>query len=515
MAEGYRVSSIPNLPKAEFDQFGNYAGVITVDEKTNSTLFFWLVTPKDAQPAKRPLILWLNGGPGCSSMDGLWLENGPYRVVEGSGGSKVVINRPNWVEEVGPMLFLDQPVGTGFSSTADRAALSRTEKAMAANVITFLTKWFALFADYTEADFYIAGESFAGTYIPYISAAILDHNAGLPSRRQFKLKGIAIGNGWVDPVAGYSSYIPFADENTLWLPDSCARADAVKNLETCLLQQSQKPIISSYPSCEAILQDVIDGTKEVSPSGKCLNLYDIRLEDTNPYCNGMSWPPGVDDMRAYLVRGDVVNAIHVTGSPRTPVWDECNDQVYAALDRDTTSAFSVTLVPRVVEAGVRVLLFSGKSDLICNWRGTQSLIANLTWAGATGFSPSVAEVEKEFVVKTGEVAGFWQHERNLTFVVINEASHMVPFDKPGESAEMMKRFVDGGFGESTKTTASRTASASVSATRTRLPTSTVVASTSAVVTSTAAPVSSSRPSSGGKLRPIFGGLALTLTLMLL
>lgn len=495
--DGFKVSSLPNIAASDLAAFSNYAGVIPIDPAANSTLFFWLVTPStNAQPTKRPLIIWLNGGPGCSSMDGLWLENGPYRVVEGSNGAKVGINRPNWVEQVGNVLYIDQPVGTGFSSTGDRAGLSRTEKDMAKNFMTFLTKWFAIFSDYAATDLYLAGESFAGVYIPYISTAILDYNSQAGAAKSIKLKGVAIGNGWIDPLATYASYITFADENKLWNPNSKYRSDAVKNLETCKLRYAQKPVISAYSSCEQILQDVVLGSKEVSPTGKCLNLYDIRLEDDNPLCNGMSWPPGVDDMRAYLVRPDLVKAIHVSGSQRSPVWDECNDQVYMALSGDTSSAPSVTLIPNMIANGIRVMLFSGKSDLICNWRGSENLIANLTWAGSTGFSPAAAELS-DFVLQSGDVAGMVTHERNLTFIVINEASHMAPFDQPEATAEMMARFVKDGFVAGGSVSGTRTSSVSTTS-RTRLSVSTTATVSAAVVTSTRTSVAATTTASTSK-----------------
>ncbi|KAI9034059.1 Alpha/Beta hydrolase protein [Hyaloraphidium curvatum] len=460
--EGYRLASLPNLAQADFDQYHSYAGVVPLN-RTRSQLFFWLVTPKaNPRPRTRPLILWLNGGPGCSSMDGLWLENGPYRVVENSGGDRVVLNKPNWVDGAGNMLFLDQPVGTGYSWTG--GALLRTQTEMARDVLNFLLSWFSIFSDYQQPDFYISGESFAGTYIPYIARAILDYNALPTTKKPINLKGIAIGNGWIDPVAGYKSYISFADEEKLWKPDSVHRRNALSNLETCLALQEEKPAISAYAPCEQVLQDLVAGSREVTPGGSCVNIYDIRLEDTNPLCNGMSWPPGVDDMRTYLVRDDVVEAVNVNGSARNPIWDECSNSVYFSMDRDLTSAPSVTLFPGLLEDGLRVMLYSGKSDLICNWHGTRDLISELEWAGATGFSAQSAL--GPFVVRNGTVAGEVQHERNLTFLLLNEASHMAPFDQPGATSDMMSFFISDSFVGTTASTARTSSTMTTSLSRT-------------------------------------------------
>lgn len=481
--EAYRVDSLPGLAQGDFDQFTNYAGLIPLNSSGAGELFFWLIgansstsTPT-SNPTSTPtantagstgstsdgqrLIIWLNGGPGCSSMDGLFLENGPYRIV----GDKVKLNRPNWVEVVGDVLFLDQPVGTGYSSPGAKGFVE-TEKEMASDFLAFLLSFLSIFPAYSNRPLFLAGESFAGTYIPYIAQSILSYNS-LHPLRTINLRGLAIGNGWIDPLAGYSSYIPFADARGLWKIDSEARRSAERNWATCQAQQNAHPVISSYVACESILSSVIAGSIEKSPSGACVNIYDVRLEDSSQACNGMSWPPGVDDFRGYLVRPDVAQAINV---PSGAGWEECTGSVYAALDGDTASKPSVTLLPGILEAGIPVLLYSGADDLICNHLSTESLISSLKWAGGTGFPPSAQTME--FTMPSGERVGTTQHARNLTYTLIYNASHMVPFDQPGASAEMMRRFVRDGYVKGAEAGATGTTSSA----RSRLPLTTGTAS---------------------------------------
>ena len=112
-AEEHRVSALPGLPDLSL-RSPHYAGYINIDRQTDSNLFYWLFDAEDGS-AGRPLLVWLNGGPGCSSMDGLFLEVGPLRMR----GGRLEVNPHSWHRHAN-ILFVDQPVGTGYSFTRGR-----------------------------------------------------------------------------------------------------------------------------------------------------------------------------------------------------------------------------------------------------------------------------------------------------------------------------------------------------------------------------------------------------------
>jgi carboxypeptidase C (cathepsin A) len=119
---------------------------IEVDAEHNSNLFFWHYENRHIADRQRT-VLWLNGGPGCSSMDGAMMEVGPYRVRE---GGKLEYNNGSW-DEFANLLFIDQPVGTGFSYVNTDSYLTDLNQ-MADHMMVFLEKWFTLFPEYEEDD---------------------------------------------------------------------------------------------------------------------------------------------------------------------------------------------------------------------------------------------------------------------------------------------------------------------------------------------------------------------------
>jgi len=85
-----------------------YAGSVDVSLKKEDqhNLFYWLF--KNTALTNAPLVIWINGGPGSSSMFGLFLENGPLRVTKGTGDDNYVLGNAarSWLE-VADLLYID------------------------------------------------------------------------------------------------------------------------------------------------------------------------------------------------------------------------------------------------------------------------------------------------------------------------------------------------------------------------------------------------------------------------
>lgn len=432
-ASDFYVPSLPGQPKNS--KLILYAGHLPfsppgsiIEPEEDSYGFFFL--NKARHIGNRPVLLvWLNGGPGCSSFDGSLMEVGPLRMVlKGDGALKEVDAAWN---EYANMLFIDQPTGTGYSYGPSSDYVHELDSS-SNNLVNFLARFFKIFPEYSQMDLYICGESFAGQYIPYLAQAILDTNIITAP-----LKGILIGNGWIDPINQYLAYSSFAFRVGLVDPNSKAASVVLDEVRKC--NESIKSFGNHVPihiaACEGILSAITDSTVQTVNSQKmCLNMYDVRLVDTYPAC-GLTWPPDLADISPYLSRSDVKTALHAQA--HTKDWVECEARVGNNFWAKTSRP-SITLLPKLLNK-IKVMLFSGDQDLICCHDGTEKMIDELTWRGHKGWTSAATSLPWKV---NGSYAGLWKEEGNLTYVLVANASHMAPYDVPFVTQDMLVRFLE-------------------------------------------------------------------------
>lgn len=159
-----------------------------------------------------------------------------------------------------------------------------------------------------------------------------------------------------------------------------------------------------------------------------MNVYDVRLVDDWPAC-GMNWPPDLPDVYTFLRRSDVVKALHA--DKKETAWVECSGRVSSELHMQSSPA-AVALLPHILDSGIKVMMFAGEEDMICNYKGIERSIANLNWGGGTGFgnvrhilslSITVLLTTQESIAKSWFLndtqVGSWQEDRNMTFARVS------------------------------------------------------------------------------------------------
>jgi carboxypeptidase C (cathepsin A) len=149
-----------------------------------------------------PLIIWLNGGPGSSSLFGAFTENGPIRISNGTAK----LFQHAWTL-LGHMLFIDQPLNVGFSYSGNRNDSKQVSSANegATHLVNFLYNFYREWPKLAASPLYITGESLAGHYIPAFAREII-LNETFQAATKVNLKGVAIGDGWVDPINQFNFY---------------------------------------------------------------------------------------------------------------------------------------------------------------------------------------------------------------------------------------------------------------------------------------------------------------------
>ncbi|KAJ2162684.1 hypothetical protein GGF46_000409 [Coemansia sp. RSA 552] len=421
----------PNLCDTNVTQYSGY-----LDTAEDKHFFFWFFEARKAKREDAPVILWLNGGPGCSSFTGLLMELGPCRVAK--GGNSTEYNPYSWNDQA-HVVFLDQPTNVGFSYGSDVF----TSVAAGQDVHAFLQLLYKALPEYAGSDLHIAGESYGGHYVPAVAKAIREANADLSEnirvgrlgigeqeKRVLPLASIAIGNGLVDPLTQYKYYSQMACNST-YPPvldnEQCAKMDAAyptcaRLTRACYRWQTALTCVPAMMYCSSRIEDVYFKTGR--------NPYDVREN-----CGDAELCyPIVGDIYMYLNDPAVQKELGAEVSKFEP----CSEKVgYGfSLNGDEAKPFHQEIPPLLAD-GIRVLVYAGDADFICNWYGNKAWALALEWPGKEPFNSAHDKPWYAGAVQAGEV----REHGNFTFVRVFEAGHMVPYDQPVASLDMINRWL--------------------------------------------------------------------------
>ncbi|GAA6058715.1 hypothetical protein JCM10212_003403 [Sporobolomyces blumeae] len=416
------VQTLPGLDSLKTTLFAGNLPAAPPSSDTDAHLYFLLARNKHI-PNRQRLVIWFNGGPGCSSFDGSLIEIGPYRI--NPNGTVREVERGAW-NEYANVLFLDQPAGTGYSYVTKNDRVRELDEA-ADQVVQFLVNLYKVFPEFATMDTYLAGESYAGQYIPYIASAIKrSRTVSTP------LKGLLIGNGWIDPKHQYPAYLEYLVEHKFLRRGSAGYRNVLNAVKKCGKKMHDMERTGKgkgtvlVGECEEILGVMSAATMK---DGLCLNSYDTR----EYHACGAEWPPDLTQVTKYLRDPEVIKALHGEGAIRP--WSQCDNTV-ASHFWTPQSVPSVQLLPELLET-IPILLYAGDADLMCAGIGIENSIEEMEWAGLKGFNGS--EVLDWTV--DGKPAGRWTTRANLTYVEVKNSSHMVPMDQPLAAHDMLLRFM--------------------------------------------------------------------------
>eukprot|EP00616_Rhizochromulina_sp_CCMP1243_P003058 CAMPEP_0118975514 /NCGR_PEP_ID=MMETSP1173-20130426/16023_1 /TAXON_ID=1034831 /ORGANISM="Rhizochromulina marina cf, Strain CCMP1243" /LENGTH=487 /DNA_ID=CAMNT_0006925409 /DNA_START=35 /DNA_END=1498 /DNA_ORIENTATION=- len=412
--DAHLVTSLPGLSPSAFPH-KHWAGHIEVDSKHGGSLFYWLFeAAEDADTA--PLVVWMNGGPACSSMDGLFLENGPFRL---NADSSIAVNPYSWHQKA-HLLYIDQPVGTGLSYTQGHV-YPKNDAQVNLHLLAFFDAFYAVHDHLVGLPLFLSGESHAGHYLPSLGQAIMKRRSQRDTT-PIQLGGLLIGNGWFDPRTQYD-VSDFAHALGV-ISESQVRTQKVKQAK-CHSKLDKGTYLSS--ECWDLLDDVIKASG-VTGKQKML-MYDARVYTKST----SSFPPNHQRVEKYLNRKDVREALHATAC--NIQFKECTDPPYLALKHQDGLGVTQELEYLLGE-DLPVLFYTGQYDIICNHLGVDKALQNLNWPHAKEFrdaQPSVWWSEN--------VAGYVRTGGSLTAVLVLGAGHMVPMDQPAHALNLLNRFI--------------------------------------------------------------------------
>ncbi|KDR71030.1 hypothetical protein GALMADRAFT_801430 [Galerina marginata CBS 339.88] len=427
-----------SIPEVDFDVGPSWSGLLPISGNKNETreLFFWFFPP-GPQGSTDDLIFWTNGGPGCSSLEGFMQENGPFSW--GVGQAKPTPNEFSWTN-LSSVLWVEQPVGTGFSKGTPNI---QNEDDLAAQLFGFLQQFLVVFPEMKNKKLYLTGESYAGTYLPYIANYIHTHSSSLA----LNLQGMWISDpsiSWnvvqeeipaVSFVHKYENVFSFNQSFMAQLDQQAALCNYTGYMEKFVTFPPKGllplPGKSTFAARGCDLWDTIfDAALLVNPA---FNIY--RIFDTYPVLwDVLGFPGSFPQVQTplYFNRTDVKKAIH---APLDVNWEECSEiDVFPKGDASLPPAF--TVLPNVIEKNNRTVIVHGLADFILIADGTRIAIQNMTWNGKQGFQTPIAN--DSFLVDGVGALGTSHSERGLTYFEVELSGHMVPQFSPVAAFQIMQ-----------------------------------------------------------------------------
>ncbi|KAF4907070.1 putative serine carboxypeptidase [Colletotrichum fructicola] len=438
------------LPNVHFDAGESYAGLLPVNSSVAKDdlqeLYFWFFPSKEP-PAEKEIIIWLTGGPGCSSIGELLQENGPISWKPGTFGP--VQNPWSW-HRLSNVVWIEQPVGTGFS----QGPVTATDERDVARQFMGFWKAFVDTFDLHGYKVFVTGSSYSGLFSPYISSAMLDAE----DTDYFNVKGMMIFDPsisqrsigqqfgvtktleyWgpvftlnhtarakvneIDQRCGYSEYM---DKYMTFPPSGTQPVD---------VPRAWNPDNEYIPECD-ILSFVVEAERVANP---CFSLYNVL--QTCPLAYD---PIGFTDNRlrhpsagpVYFDREDVKAAIN---APVDKEWRFCSREPVFVDDIDNSNnpgPGSLPVIPGIIERTKNVIIGHGLQDFILQSTGTLLGIQNMTWGGIQGFQVRPENTlniplhpDMEAFGGSGEL-GVWHSERGLTYFETPMSGHFVGRDAP-------------------------------------------------------------------------------------
>ncbi|KAG2708328.1 hypothetical protein I3760_05G186700 [Carya illinoinensis] len=393
------------------------SGYLPVSPATSSAIFyaFYEVQEPFSSLSQTPLVIWLQGGPGCSSMIGNFLELGPWRVNFLKARDDPLVIEPNlgsWNRKFG-LLFLDNPIGTGFSIASTPEEIPRGQYTVAKHLFAAITSFLQLDPQFKFRPIYITGESYAGKYVPAIGYYILKKNAQLPVSKQVNLAGVAIGNGLTDPLTQVATH-------------------AVNAYFSGLIDEKQKGELEKAQLEAVRLTKSRNWTAATNARSGVLRLLQNMTGLATLYDFTRKVPYQTELVTQFLQNEEVKRALRANQSV---FFEECSDVVGDALHEDVMK--SVKYMVEFLVKKSKVLLYQGHFDLRDGVVSTEAWMKTISWDGLEEFLMTDRKVWKV----SGALAGYVRNRGSLSHVVVLGAGHLVPTDQPLSSQAMIEDWV--------------------------------------------------------------------------
>ncbi|KAJ3797925.1 alpha/beta-hydrolase [Lentinula aff. detonsa] len=434
------------------DGVGQYSGYINVGDE--NYFWFWFFESRN-DASSDPFVLWLNGGPGCSSMIGLFTESGPCTV--NPDGKSTTLNPYSW-NNYSNILYLDQPFGAGFSTgvTLTNSSAAATY-AWSAFQILFTSD---AFAKYKNRQFVLATESYGARFGPVFINHFNSQNNLIESGDldgvKVVISSLMINDGKHDPLINFQSLVAFAQDAPGYGPlvNSSVISDITEAFDnTCsgLLQDCYVADISKSSSADTCNTAIITCTDDVMSPAVGDRDADYLLASSSSDSNKPT-----TYYATYIRLNEVQEAIGATLLSSNPTFDQCDDTTHALFSQsgETGRSFLPELAG-LADSGFRILIWGGDADMKANWLGLHQSMVQMSWYG----NRTLNDTSLTNMTINGEDVASIAIIDNFTFARVYGAGHTLPAYKPQVAQTIFRQFVANETIHSVETSMSISASA--------------------------------------------------------
>jgi len=399
---------------------------------------FWWLQPFKQIPVKNhlsdtPVILWLQGGPGASGTGfGQFTEIGPY-------GTDWTARPYAWTNQA-HVLFVDSPVGTGFSYVEDGGSFAATNPEIGRDLVALLKGVAERLPWLRTAPLLVACESYGGKMgAAFVSELLSQGN----SAEIANLRGLALGDSWIDPISYVLAWGPLLRDMSLLDANGYETVmEAALDIQSSVSKGRWEMATESWAAMEALIESLTDN----------VDFYHL-LRHNSPGVSGSSGThsgaleAAAEKMLRRYGSGSLAEFMNgevrdILGDiPSGVTWGGQAGEVFRSLKADFMRS-AVEEVDNLLKKGVNITVYNGQLDLICCTRGTEAWMKMLTWSGMRAFygAPRQPLYPPGTSLQTG---AFLKRQDNFAVYHIMEAGHMVPSDVPLMASEILSRILWG------------------------------------------------------------------------
>lgn len=388
-------------------------------------MFYWMyfTTSRVNRFENRPLIIWLQGGPGASGTGyGNFEEIGPLDLFTKP-------RNHTWVRNYN-ILFIDNPVGTGWSYVDDNKLLTKTNYEIAEDLVNFMREFYKLYPEFEEVPLHIFSESYGGKMAAEFGY-LLDQEIKAGKINCY-LESVGLGNSWISPIDSTMSWAEFLFQAGMVDIDGYRNIDASAKSARAAVKAKQWTLATSlWAATELVVlreTDGVDFYNVMTPIRKNSD-YQRRLE---LYRNSKYVKDNLVDLSHFdaedrdrmledLMNGPVSEILKMNQT-----WKVSSGPVFSALTGDFMKPVTDIVAKLLDETDVKVVVFSGQLDVIVATPGTIEWVNNLPWKGLDDYK----KAERTSVAVDGYIEAYLRQHGNLYVYWLNRAGHMSPADNP-------------------------------------------------------------------------------------